>query len=285
MVDLVGLSGVPTIPKIQELIESAWEKGFDPSSRDVHGGKLVGTKKTIGPVEGWVLFRSLRIPVVLVDVFSPQAAWHWAVDYYRSRYGIPEVSAESVKDVTSTAPQYNDLKEDLFISSLYHLPPPTSYIPPLADPSDPAAKDKPSPYNEKEVFDLTSHSSPFTAVPAAKYEVESEGAKKEVVFCPPVYLQFVGRSKTLIGIEPLEKGVFNLLCFDPYSPFQADPKEDPFKIINSMRHPPSRIAGLNNVFEFLFIEKPEILDENDMKEVKDLEELAAAGSPVFQRIF
>jgi zinc finger-containing ubiquitin peptidase 1 len=52
---------MPSILKIQQLIEKAWENGFDPMGREQLGGKLKYTTKWIGSSDVAALFFSLRI--------------------------------------------------------------------------------------------------------------------------------------------------------------------------------------------------------------------------------
>ncbi len=52
---------MPSITKIQSLIESAWSKGFDLEGRDQLGGSLSGSAKWIGATEVCAMFSSLRI--------------------------------------------------------------------------------------------------------------------------------------------------------------------------------------------------------------------------------
>lgn len=69
--DLVtnGIGGheLPSIPKIQSMIEDAWQKGFDAQGAEQLGNKLHNTSKWIGATEIAVLLRSLRIRAQLVD--------------------------------------------------------------------------------------------------------------------------------------------------------------------------------------------------------------------------
>lgn len=52
---------IPSIPKLQDLIEKAWEKGFDARGCAQLNGRLKNTRKWIGATEAAVLFQSYRI--------------------------------------------------------------------------------------------------------------------------------------------------------------------------------------------------------------------------------
>ena len=52
---------MPSIPKIQRLIESAWEKGFDKQGSDQLGGRVFNTEKWIGATEIVATLASLRV--------------------------------------------------------------------------------------------------------------------------------------------------------------------------------------------------------------------------------
>jgi hypothetical protein len=60
-----GNTSMPSITKIQELIESAWAKGFDVMGKAQLGGKLKYTSKWIGATDLAAMFFSLRIRYVL----------------------------------------------------------------------------------------------------------------------------------------------------------------------------------------------------------------------------
>lgn len=54
-------SSIPSISKLQKMIEWAWVQGFDTQGAEQLGGKLVNTRKWIGPTEVVILLSSLRI--------------------------------------------------------------------------------------------------------------------------------------------------------------------------------------------------------------------------------
>ena len=55
---------MPSISKIQEMIELAWERGFDDQGREQLEGKLCKTRKWIGATEVTTLLSSMRIKLV-----------------------------------------------------------------------------------------------------------------------------------------------------------------------------------------------------------------------------
>ncbi len=48
---LLGRDAIPAIGKLQQLIEAAWEQGWDPQGREQLGGAVCNTKKWIGATE------------------------------------------------------------------------------------------------------------------------------------------------------------------------------------------------------------------------------------------
>ena len=205
---------------------------------------------------------------MLVDTYSSAALYHFVLHYFRSRYGLPPVA--STHDIPSMlGPPYQDIHEDKFITKTYKLSSTSSldkYVPPKL-PAGTDVKNSPSPYQEEAVFNVLEYPNPMNPVPACSVEPEEPSAPSatdappaassssasspattpSVPFCPPLLMQTQTRSKTIIGVEPVKGRAYNVLMFDPYSPYQADPKEDPFKILNSFRHPPSRLTSLDNI--------------------------------------
>lgn len=59
---------MPSIPKIQEMIEWAWKQGFDAQGCDQLDGKLYNTKKWIGATEVTALLSSMRIKLIFYTV-------------------------------------------------------------------------------------------------------------------------------------------------------------------------------------------------------------------------
>ncbi|CAL1544796.1 unnamed protein product [Lymnaea stagnalis] len=81
---------IPSIPKIQQMIESAWQQGFDPQGCIQLNGKLCNTRKWIGATEIVAVLSSLGIKCQLVDFHSPSAPdgthprlLEWVKEYFK----------------------------------------------------------------------------------------------------------------------------------------------------------------------------------------------------------
>ena len=55
-----GTLKIPSIPKLQQLIEAAWSQGFDPQGKE-QLQKLVHTRKWIGATEICAVLSSLKV--------------------------------------------------------------------------------------------------------------------------------------------------------------------------------------------------------------------------------
>ncbi|KAK5641977.1 hypothetical protein RI129_010524 [Pyrocoelia pectoralis] len=64
-------SSVPSISRLQNLIEQAWSQGFDIQGSEQLGSRLVNTRKWIGATEVVTLLSFLRIRCLLVDFHTP----------------------------------------------------------------------------------------------------------------------------------------------------------------------------------------------------------------------
>ncbi|CAH1799125.1 unnamed protein product [Owenia fusiformis] len=80
---------IPSIPKIQRLIEAAWIKGFDVQGAGQLGNQLVNTKKWIGATEIVATLSSLKIKCQLLDFHAPSGPngshprlFQWVRDYF-----------------------------------------------------------------------------------------------------------------------------------------------------------------------------------------------------------
>ena len=104
---------------------------------------------------------------MLVDAYSPAALYHFALHYYRSRYGLPPV--KSAHDIPKMlGPPYQDIQEDKFITKTYKLSSTSSldkYVPPKL-PAGTDKRDCPSPYQEEAVFNVLEYPNPINPVPA-----------------------------------------------------------------------------------------------------------------------
>jgi len=58
---------LPSIPRLQEMIEYAWSCGFDQRGREQLGGALSNTRKWIGATEAFVLLSSLGLHCKIID--------------------------------------------------------------------------------------------------------------------------------------------------------------------------------------------------------------------------
>ena len=68
IIKLAGKTDIPSIPRIQLLIEDAWNRGFDAQGRDQLNGKVHNTRKWIGATEVVAMFSSLRIKYALYSI-------------------------------------------------------------------------------------------------------------------------------------------------------------------------------------------------------------------------
>ena len=62
---------VPTVPRLQEMLDKAWKDGYDPQGAKDLGYKVRNTKTWIGAIEVAVLFRSFGIKAEVVDFLQP----------------------------------------------------------------------------------------------------------------------------------------------------------------------------------------------------------------------
>lgn len=62
---------VPSIPRVQALIEEAWVQGLDPHGAAHFNNKLQGTRAWIGATEIYSLLTSLRVRAHIVDFHQP----------------------------------------------------------------------------------------------------------------------------------------------------------------------------------------------------------------------
>ncbi|KAJ8923356.1 hypothetical protein NQ315_001914 [Exocentrus adspersus] len=87
-------SSVPSISRIQGLIEQAWAQGFDIQGSEQLGCRLVNTRKWIGATEVVTLLSFLRIKCQLVDFHRPTGPggahpelFNWVLRYFESSSG------------------------------------------------------------------------------------------------------------------------------------------------------------------------------------------------------
>lgn len=83
-------SSLPSISKLQRMIEFGWSIGFDALGAEQLGGKLLNTRKWIGPTEVVTLLSSLRIKSQMIDFHRPTGAdgghpdmFNWVLQYFQ----------------------------------------------------------------------------------------------------------------------------------------------------------------------------------------------------------
>ncbi|XP_068018378.1 zinc finger-containing ubiquitin peptidase 1 isoform X2 [Melanerpes formicivorus] len=84
-----GATQIPSIPKIQSMIEDAWKEGFDSQGASHFNSRLRGSKAWIGACEIYSLLSSLRIKCQIVDFHKPTGPGgthprllEWVLRYY-----------------------------------------------------------------------------------------------------------------------------------------------------------------------------------------------------------
>lgn len=69
----IGSNSMPSISRLQKMVESAWAQGFDVQGKEQLGCKLFNTRKWIGATEIVTLFSWMRIECQLMDFHRPTA--------------------------------------------------------------------------------------------------------------------------------------------------------------------------------------------------------------------
>ncbi len=69
----IGSDSMPSISRLQKMVETAWQAGFDEPGKEQLGCKLYNTRKWIGATEIVTLFSWMRIECQLVDFHRPTA--------------------------------------------------------------------------------------------------------------------------------------------------------------------------------------------------------------------
>ncbi|KAM4681514.1 zinc finger-containing ubiquitin peptidase 1 isoform 2-T3 [Amazona ochrocephala] len=87
-------AAIPSIPKIQSMIEDAWREGFDPHGASHFNNRLHGSKAWIGACEIYSLLTSLRIKCQIIDFHKPTGPtgthprlFEWVLHYYSADNG------------------------------------------------------------------------------------------------------------------------------------------------------------------------------------------------------
>ncbi|XP_053736812.1 zinc finger-containing ubiquitin peptidase 1 isoform X1 [Synchiropus splendidus] len=80
---------VPSIPRLQSMMEEAWKEGLDPQGASHFNHRLQGTRAWIGATEVYVLLTSLGIRARIVDFHQPTGPggthprlFDWVKQYY-----------------------------------------------------------------------------------------------------------------------------------------------------------------------------------------------------------
>nr|XP_018260977.1 uncharacterized protein I303_06694 [Kwoniella dejecticola CBS 10117]OBR83135.1 hypothetical protein I303_06694 [Kwoniella dejecticola CBS 10117] len=101
----------PGVRRVQGWIREAWEEGFDPEGRKQLKGKILGTRKWIGPSDLYAMFSYKGIPMTLADDFpKPQnpkdgsraahiALQKWVIAYFGPTGYSPNIYPKSAFDV------------------------------------------------------------------------------------------------------------------------------------------------------------------------------------------
>lgn len=90
-----GVNKIPSIKKLQHLIERAWQAGYDPQGCAQLGGRVINTRKWIGATEIVATLSSLRIKCQLLDFHAPSGPdnthptmLNWVRDYFKNSTGF-----------------------------------------------------------------------------------------------------------------------------------------------------------------------------------------------------
>lgn len=105
---------VPSIPRIQQFIESAWNSGFDRQGSEQLGCKLINSRKWIGATEIATVLRSLQIRTKIIDFHQATGCdgthpemFSWIKRYFSCSVNSTVVPAgSSVLRQTSVPPLY-----------------------------------------------------------------------------------------------------------------------------------------------------------------------------------
>lgn len=89
-------SAMPSISRLQKLVEAAWAQGFDLQGSDQLGCKLHNTRKWIGATEIVTVLSWLRINCQLIDFHRPTSSdgrhpelFNWVLKYFEDQKQQP----------------------------------------------------------------------------------------------------------------------------------------------------------------------------------------------------
>ncbi|KAK5892855.1 hypothetical protein CesoFtcFv8_013204 [Champsocephalus esox] len=88
---LLQEKAVPSIPRVQSMIEEAWKEGLDPHGASHFSQRLQGTRAWIGATEIYALLTSLGISARIIDFHQPTGPdnshpqlFDWVKQYFQS---------------------------------------------------------------------------------------------------------------------------------------------------------------------------------------------------------
>jgi len=88
--NITRMVGMPSIPRLQHVIEEAWRAGFDRAGCEQLGGRLVNTRKWIGATEVATFLSFCNVDWEIVDFHTPTAPdgshpalFQWVLDYFK----------------------------------------------------------------------------------------------------------------------------------------------------------------------------------------------------------
>ncbi|KAJ2356578.1 hypothetical protein GGF43_001985 [Coemansia sp. RSA 2618] len=94
-----GDHGVVSVRELQQMLELAWQEGFDADGAAQLGHRVLGTRKWIGATEAYCILAHLGVRAHIVDFHCPTAAdgshpalFEWIVEYFTS--GITDDPAD-----------------------------------------------------------------------------------------------------------------------------------------------------------------------------------------------
>lgn len=184
-----GVTDIPDILKLQNMIEQAWSQGFDAKGCTELNGKVTRTKKWIGTTEAASVFRMLNIKAQVVDFARPTGPdkthplmFEWIRNYFRT--GNPS------------------LLNHLHVAAKH------------PDPSPEGSEEQNVSATDQETIKQSSQNvSDFNSLDSNILPEETKDCSDDIDY-PPLYLQHEGHSRTVIGIEEHGQEIF-LILLDP----------------------------------------------------------------------
>ncbi|KAA6380798.1 MAG: putative Phosphatidylinositide phosphatase SAC1 [Streblomastix strix] len=246
-----GYTQIPSLYQIQKEIEDAWKDDMDPAGCKQLNGKLVNTKKWIGATEIWVFFRFLRIPAMLVDIHSgADGVFSFVQQYFqenflkiRRRIDIGQPITKQPKSSSKQDQQEQDNFYDFKIDSFSQ--------------------------TTTQTYESGSKDTKGTSRTIEKQE--------QVPFCPPLYFQMSGHSKSIVGYEVVSQRKrdrsgkskdmddLQLLLICPSSHTQIDNLPAIPNSLDSIRVDKQRMSTHGKKFQIVFIDGLRILSDEEME--------------------